>query len=57
MSSLSELRTNKVAPWSRLVAEVNNHPDLIAVVLFCTILFATINLILRFPGLGAIIAQ
>jgi hypothetical protein len=42
MSSLSELRTKKAAPWSWLVAELGN-PDLTGVVLFCAIgLFATI---------------
>ncbi len=57
MSSLSELRTKKAAPWSWLVAELGN-PDLTAVVLFCAIgLFATIAVILRSPALGAIIGQ
>jgi len=55
MSSLSELHTNKVAPWS--FAKFMG-PDLTAVALFCAIgLLVTINVILRFPDLGTIVAQ
>ncbi len=57
MSNVSELRTQKVAPWPRLVAELGN-PDLTAVVIFCAIgLFATIAVILHSPALGAILEQ
>ena len=58
MSSLRELRTNPTKPvWSWLVASTRD-PGLIAVILFCAIgLLVTLNLILRFPDLGAIIAQ
>ena len=53
MSSLSELHTEKAEWWSWLVSEIKN-PNLTAVALFCAIgLFATINLIVRFPDLGA----
>jgi hypothetical protein len=51
MSSEPELRAQKASPWSWL-SEPNPG------VLFCTIvLLVTFNLILRFPDLGAIIAQ
>jgi len=51
MSSEPELRAHKASPWSWL-----SEPD--PSVLFCTIgLLVTFNLILRFPDLGAIIAQ
>jgi hypothetical protein len=57
-SRLSELRTKKAtATWSWLAAAVKD-PSLIAIVLFCAIgLLVTLNLILRFPEFGAIIAQ
>jgi hypothetical protein len=56
MSNLSDLRVTKSASWSRLVAARDS--DLTAVAIFCAIgLLATLNLILRFPDLGAIIAQ
>jgi hypothetical protein len=54
MTSQSELRAQNASasPWSWLV------PDLNAVLLFWAIgLLATINVILRFPDLGGIIAQ
>lgn len=52
MSSQLERRTDRASPWSWL------EPDLSAPVLFCAIgLLATLNFILRFPDLGAIIAQ
>jgi hypothetical protein len=52
MSSQLERRTEKASPRSWL------EPDLNAVVLFCAIGFlAILNFILRFPDLGAIIAQ
>ena len=55
MSSLSGLRTQKVTPWSSLVAALGN-PDLTAVVIFCAIgLFATITVILESPAIGAIV--
>ncbi len=57
MSSLSELRTQKAAPWSWLVAELGN-PDLTAVMIFCAIgLFATIAVFLESPAFGAIVGQ
>ena len=47
---------HRVPSW--LVTEVKANPDLTAIVLFCTIvLLVTINVMLRFPDLGAIIAQ
>jgi len=52
MSSLPDLRAQKASLWSCL------GPDMSAVLLFCAIgLLVTFNLILRFPDLGAIIAQ
>ena len=52
MSSQPELRAGKASRWS------TPEPDLSTVLLFCTIgLLATFNFILRFPDLGAIIAQ
>ncbi len=57
MSNMSELRTQKAAPWPWLIAELGN-PDLTAVVIFCAIgLFATIAVILQSPALGAIFGQ
>ena len=54
-SGLRELHTTP--PWSWLAAAVKD-PSLIAIVLFCAIgLLVTLNLMLRFPDLGAIIAQ
>jgi len=56
MSTLSELRAKKSALRSWLVAANDSH--LTAVAMFCAIgLLVTLNLILRFPDLGAIIAQ
>lgn len=57
-SSLRELRTKKTtSPWPWLAAAVKD-PSLIAIVSFCVIgLLITHNLILRFPDLGALIAQ
>jgi hypothetical protein len=53
MSSQPELRAQKASPLLWL-----SEPNANAVVLFCTIgLLVTLNLILRFPDLGAIIAQ
>jgi len=55
MSSLS--KSEKASPWSWLVVVIT-EPNLMAVALFCAIgLLVTFNLILRFPDLGAIIAQ
>ena len=52
MSSQPELRAQNASPWSWL------EPDLSAVLIFGAIgLLVTFNLILRFPDLGAIIAQ
>jgi hypothetical protein len=58
MSSLRELPAKKATPgWSWLVA-ASRDPNLIAIVIFCAIgLLVTVNLILRFPDLGALIAQ
>jgi hypothetical protein len=56
MSASSELRVKKSALWSSLVAARDS--GLTAVAIFCAIgLLVTLNLILRFPDLGAIIAQ
>jgi hypothetical protein len=57
-SSLRELRTKKTtSPWPWLAAAVKD-PSLIAIVSFCVIgLLITLNLMLRFPDLGALIAQ
>jgi hypothetical protein len=56
MSTLSELRAKKSALWSWLVAARDS--EITAVAIFCAIgLLVTLNLILRFPDLGAIIAQ
>jgi hypothetical protein len=56
MSALSELRAKKSATWSWLVAARDS--DLSAVAIFCAIgLLVTINVMLRFPAPGAIIAQ
>jgi hypothetical protein len=55
MSTLHELHTKKSTPWSWLSAA---NSDLTAVVLFCAIgLLVMVNMILRFPDFGAIIAQ
>jgi len=57
-SSLRELRTKRATPPRSWLAAAVRDPGLIAVVLFCAIgLLVTLNLILRFPDLGAIIAQ
>jgi hypothetical protein len=56
-TSLRELGAKKAtSAWSRLAAAVKD-PSLIAIVSFCVIgLLITLNLILRFPDLGALIA-
>jgi hypothetical protein len=53
-----ELRAKKTtSSWSRVAAAVKD-PSLIAIVSFCAIgLLITLNLLLRFPDLGALIAQ
>ena len=52
MFNQSELRAEKASPWSWL------EPNLTTLLLFCAIgVLATLNLILRFPDLGAIIEQ
>ena len=58
MSSLRELRSKKATPvWSRVVGATRD-PNLMAIVFFCAIgLLITVNLILRFPDLGVLIAQ
>jgi hypothetical protein len=57
MSTLHELRAKKSTPWSWLFA-AKDYSDLTAVVIFCAIgLLVMINVILRFPDFGAIIAQ
>jgi hypothetical protein len=57
MSDLPKLRAEKAAPWSWLVASIRD-PSLIAITVFCLIgLLAFLNVILRFPDLGAFIAQ
>ena len=54
MTDLRLTRQLQTSGWSRFVATITN-PDLIAVVVFCTIgLLVALNLILRFPDLGAI---
>jgi hypothetical protein len=57
-TGLRELRAKKPASsWSWLAAAVKD-PSLIAIVSFCAIgLLVTLNLMLRFPDLGALIAQ
>jgi hypothetical protein len=57
-TDLRELRAKKTTPpWSWLAAAVKD-PSLIAIVIFCTIgLLITLNLMLRFPDFGALIAQ
>jgi hypothetical protein len=58
MSSLRDLRARKTTPaWSWLVA-ASRDANLIVIVLFCAIgLLVTVNLMLRFPDLGTLIAQ
>jgi hypothetical protein len=57
MSSLSELRAQKAPSTSRLAKAINN-PNLIATVLvYVTGLLIIAVVMLRFPNLGAIIAQ
>jgi hypothetical protein len=57
MPSLSQIRAKKAAPWSWLVTAIKN-PNLVVVAVFCTIgLLASVNVMLRFPDFGAIIAQ
>jgi hypothetical protein len=56
MSTLPELRAKKSAASSWLSAAKDS--DLAAVVIFCAIgLLVMFNVMLRFPDLGAIIAQ
>jgi len=57
-ASFRELRAKKTtSPWSWLAAAFKD-PSLIAIVSFCAIgLLVTLNLMLRFPDLGALIAQ
>jgi hypothetical protein len=57
-STLRELRAKKTtSPWPWLAAAVKD-PSLIAIVTFCVIgLLITLNLMFRFPDLGALIAQ
>jgi hypothetical protein len=56
MSTLSELRAKKSAASSWFSAAKDS--DLAAVVIFCAIgLLVMFNVMLRFPDLGAIIAQ
>jgi hypothetical protein len=56
--SLRELRAKKTtSPWPWLVA-ADKDPNLIAIVSFCAIgLLITLNLMVRFPNLGGLIAQ
>ena len=57
MSGLSDRSVKKTGQWPWVVTELKD-PDLTAIALFCAIgLLATINVILLFPDLGAIIAQ
>jgi hypothetical protein len=57
MSSLSELRAQKASSTSRLAKAIND-PTLIATVLVYVIGLLIIAVVtLRFPNLGAIIAQ
>jgi hypothetical protein len=57
MSSLSELRAQKASSTSRLAKAINN-PNLIATVLVYVIGLLIVAVVtLRFPNLGAIIAQ
>jgi hypothetical protein len=57
VASLSELRAQKASSQSRFV-KVINDPNLSVAVLFCLIgLLITAVVMLRFPDLGAIIAQ
>ena len=57
-TSFRELRAKKAtSSWSWLAAAVKD-PSLIAIVIFCAIgLLITLNLMLRFPDFGALIAQ
>jgi hypothetical protein len=58
MADLFKPRVQKASLRSWLVTAISNNPDLAAIVLFCVIgLLATVNMILRFPDLGGIIAQ
>ncbi|MFZ0524801.1 MAG: hypothetical protein WAM40_04160 [Xanthobacteraceae bacterium] len=58
MADLFKPRVQKTSLRSRLVTAISNNPDLVAIVLFCVIgLSVTLNMILRFPDLGGIIAQ
>jgi hypothetical protein len=57
MSSFHTLQADKATLWSWLRTVISD-PNLIATALFCLIgLLTTVNLILRFPDFGAIIAQ
>ena len=57
-TGLRELRAKKTTSrWSWLATAVKD-PSLIAIVSFCAIgLLITLNLMLRFPDFGALIAQ
>jgi hypothetical protein len=56
-TNVSELHSQKAASPSWFAKSIND-PDLIATVLFCVIgLLITAVVMLRFPDLGAIIAQ
>jgi hypothetical protein len=56
-TSVSELHSQKVSSPS-VFAKALNDPNLVATVLFCFIgLIVTAVMMLRFPNLGAIIAQ
>ena len=53
---LTQAKTTETA-WHRLLAVISK-PDFVATVVFCTIgLLTMLNVMLRFPGLGAIIEQ
>jgi len=57
MSSLRELRAKKARPWPWFVAATTDS-NLTTTALLCAIvLLTTVYTILRFPDLGAIIAQ
>ncbi len=54
MTDLRLTRQLQTSRWSQFIAMITN-PDLITVVIFCTIgLLVALNLILHFPDFGAI---
>jgi hypothetical protein len=56
--NLSGLNAQKASSSSRFAKGIKNNPNLIAKVLLCVIaLLMTTVVMLRFPNLGAIIAQ